>query len=66
MSEKIKKTVKIKENDLVNLIDNLINEAVELKKQEWLNEQATAESEAKKLFEERLSTLEKTIEKLSK
>lgn len=35
-----KKTVKIKENELVDLIDNIVNEAVAVKKQEWINEQA--------------------------
>ena len=36
----VKKTVKINESDLVDLIDNIVNEAVAVKKQEWLNEQA--------------------------
>ena len=34
------KTVKIKENALVDLIDNIVNEAVSVKKKEWLSEQA--------------------------
>jgi hypothetical protein len=34
-----KKTVKIKENDLVELIDNILNEALVVKKQEWISEQ---------------------------
>ena len=40
-----KKTVKINENDLVDLIDNIVNEAVAGKKKEWLAEQA-AKAEA--------------------
>lgn len=35
-----KKTVRISENDLVNLIDKIVSEAVEIKKTEWLTEQA--------------------------
>ena len=43
-----KKTVKIKESDLVDLIDNIVNEAVAVKKQEWINEQAKKQSEKTK------------------
>ena len=34
-----KKTVKITENELVDLIDNIVNEAVGVKKTEWIAEQ---------------------------
>jgi hypothetical protein len=38
---KTTKTVKISESDLVNLIDNIVSEAVQIKKTEWLAEQAS-------------------------
>ena len=53
-----KQTVKIKENDLVELIDSIVSEAVATKKQEWLNEQAI-------VLETRLSVLEQTIKTLT-
>lgn len=55
---KTKKTVKISENDLVELIDNIVTEAVEVKKKEWLNEQA-AKSPDKTILENRIAELEK-------
>ena len=33
---KVKKTVKISENELVDLIDNIVNEAITVKKKEWI------------------------------
>jgi hypothetical protein len=53
-----KKTVKIKENDLVDLIDGIVNEAVENKKQEWINEQAKKDANKTSLFESRLAAIE--------
>jgi recombination DNA repair RAD52 pathway protein len=35
---KAKKTVRISENDLVNLIDNIVSEAINAEKQKTLNE----------------------------
>lgn len=58
-----KKTVKISENDLVNLIDNIVNEAVAVKKQEWINEQAAASSKTATMLENRIASLEKLIAK---
>lgn len=62
MSENTKKTVKINESALVDLIDNIVNEAVAKKKVEWI-----AEQEAKKasLLESKIANLEKTIAKIS-
>jgi hypothetical protein len=37
---KTKKTVMITENELVDLIDNIVNEAVTEKKKSWIAEQA--------------------------
>ena len=34
----VKKMVKISEKELINLIDNIVTEAVQLKKKEWLAE----------------------------
>ena len=56
-----KKTVKIKENDLVDLIDNIVNEAVAVKKQEWIAEQAKKDSDKSALLENRLAALEKAL-----
>ena len=56
-----KKTVKIKENDLVNLIDNIVTEAVEVKKKEWLAEQAKKSSDKTAVLEKRILALEKLI-----
>lgn len=53
-----KKTVKIKENDLVDLIDNIVKEAVAAKKQEWINEQAKKDVNKTALLENRLAALE--------
>jgi len=53
-----KKTVKIKENDLVDLIDGLVTEAVAVKKTEWLAEQAKKDADKSALLESRLSALE--------
>ena len=53
-----KKTVKINENDLVDLIDNIVNEAVEVKKQEWINEQAKNNSNKTAVLESKISALE--------
>jgi len=61
-----KKIVKIKENDLVNLIDNIVNEAIQLKKQEWINEQAKKETNANSLLESKVNSLEEKLNKLTK
>jgi hypothetical protein len=57
------KIVRINESALVDLIDNIVNEAVEAKKTEWL-----AEQEAKKanLLESKIAKLEKTIAEITK
>lgn len=61
----VKKTVKISENDLVNLIDNIVSEAVEIKKQEWLNEQAE-KGNKNAILESKIAALEARIDKLTK
>lgn len=60
-----KKTVRIKENDLVDLIDNIVNEAVAVKKKEWIAEQAKKENEKTAVLESRLAKLEATLKTLT-
>lgn len=60
-----KKTVKIKENELVDLIDNIINEAIEVKKQEWIAENTKKESETTSLLENRIAALEAKIKTIT-
>ena len=59
---KTKKTVQIKENELVNLIDKIISEAVDLKKKEWIAEQ---ESKKASLLENKILDLEKKFQSLT-
>jgi len=61
---KATKTVKISENDLVNLIDNIVNEAVQIKKTEWLVEQAK-KGDKTAILESKLTALEARINKLT-
>ena len=60
-----KKTVKIKESELVDLIDNIVNEAVAIKKQEWINEQASNEKQKNSLLESKVAKLEAIVTKLT-
>lgn len=53
-----KRIVRINENALVDMIDGIVSEAVAAKKQEWLNEQATKETEKATLLENRIAALE--------
>lgn len=65
MSNQTKKTVKIKENALVDLIENIVNEAVALKKQEWLNEQASKNNSKQSVLESKIANLEKAVRRLT-
>ena len=60
---KVKRTVKITEDDLVNLIDNIVAEAVDIKKKEWLAEQAQ-KGDKTAIFEQRIAQLETKIKNL--
>lgn len=60
----VNKTVKISESDLVNLIDNIVSEAVEIKKKEWLSEQAI-KGNKNSILESKLAALEAKINKLT-
>jgi hypothetical protein len=61
---KPKKTVRINEKDLVDLIDNIVTEAVALKKKEWLQEQAK-KGDKTAIFETRINQLEEKLNKLT-
>lgn len=65
MSKVTKKTVKIKESELVDMIDNIVNEAVALKKQEWLNEQAKKQSDKTTVLENKIAKLEAAVKSLT-
>jgi hypothetical protein len=60
-----KKTVKIKENDLVDLIDNIVNEAVAVKKQDWINEQAKKATDKTSVLEGKIAKLEAQYKSLT-
>lgn len=57
----VKKTVKIKESALVELIDNIVTETVAVKKQEWLNEQAAQNTDRTSVLEGKIAKLEAAI-----
>lgn len=59
MSEKKEqKIVRIQEGKLVDLIDNIVTEAVAQKKVEWLAEQSASNNEKNSLLESRIAKLE--------
>ena len=60
-----KKTVKINESDLVDLIDNIVNEAVAVKKQEWLNEQAKKTTNKTAVLESKVAKLEAMVKRIT-
>ena len=61
MSEKKEpKIVRIPETQLVDLIDNIVTEAVAQKKTEWLAEQASKDS-TNSLLENRIAKLERLL-----
>jgi hypothetical protein len=60
-----KKTVKINENDLVDLIDNIVKEAVAVKKQEWINEQAKKATTKTAVLESKVAKLEAIVNRLT-
>lgn len=60
-----KKTVKIKESHLVDLIDDIVTEAIAVKKQEWINEQKKLEVDKTSLLEGKIEALEEKFKKLT-
>lgn len=63
MSKTSQKIIQVKESALVDLMDNIITEAIAKAKVEWI-----AEQEAKKasLLESKIAQLERTIAEISK
>ena len=59
-----KKVIKIKESELVPMLDKIVNEAVEVKKKEWLAEQA-AKGDKNAILETKLNALEAKLNKLT-
>jgi len=57
-----KKSVKITENELVDLIDNIVAEAVVEKKKQWLAEQKAAKET---ILETKLAKLQAKVEALT-
>ena len=56
------KTVKITENELVDLIDNIVNEAVTEKKKVWIAEQSAKKAT---VLENKIAQLEKKVKTLT-
>jgi len=56
-----KKTVKIKESELVDLIDNIVKETVQTQKKQWISEQ---KKRTNTLIESRLAKLEAKFKNL--
>lgn len=56
------KTVKITENELVDLIDNIVSEAVVEKKKEWLAEQKASKGA---ILESKIAKLEAKVKAIS-
>lgn len=65
MSNVAKKTVRIKESELVDLIDNIVNEAVTVKKQEWISEQAKKQIDKTTVLESKIAKLESAVKSLT-
>lgn len=62
MSNQIaKNTVKIKENDLVSLIESIVEETVAVEKKQWIAEQAKKAADKTAILESRLAILEKAL-----
>lgn len=57
-----KKSVKITENELVELIDNIVSEAVVEKKKEWLAEQKASKGS---ILESKIAKLEAKVKAIS-
>jgi hypothetical protein len=60
--KKSAKTVKITENELVDLIDGIVTEAVAVKKKQWIAEQ---KANAGNLLESKIANLEAKIAKIT-
>jgi hypothetical protein len=59
---KNKKVVQINETELVNLIDNILGEAIKEKKKQWIAEQ---KNNSTNVLESKIVELEKKVNKLT-
>ncbi len=59
-----KKTVKIKEADLIDMIDGILQEAVAEKEKQWIAEQAKKENNKTSILESKIADLEKKFNTL--
>ena len=57
-----KKSVKITENELVDLIDNIVNEAVVEKKKQWIAEQKKSKGA---ILENKIARLEAKVKAIT-
>jgi hypothetical protein len=56
------KTVKITENELVDLIDKIVNETVSVKKKQWIAEQKKAQNT---IIESKVAALEAKVKAIT-
>lgn len=56
-----KKTVKISESNLVDIIDNIISEALTIKEKEWVNEANVRQAQKTAILENKISMLNKKL-----
>ena len=60
-----KKVVAIKESKLIDLIDNIVNEAVAIKKQEWIQENVKVNNDKTAILESKIAKLEAKFKALT-
>lgn len=60
-----KKIVTIKESKLIDLIDNIVNEAVAIKKQEWIQENVKVNNDKTAILESKIAKLEAKFKALT-
>lgn len=60
-----KKVVTIKESKLIDLIDNIVNEAVAIKKQEWIQENVKVNNDKTAILENKIAKLEAKFKALT-
>jgi hypothetical protein len=60
-----KQTVTIKENDLIKLIDDIVNESVAVEKKKWITEEAKKNTDKTSVLEGKISALEAKFNKLT-
>lgn len=63
MSEKAKKVVRIPESQLIDLINDIVKEAVEISKENIIKEHTEKKQDKTAKLEERIANLEKKLNK---